>query len=112
MMESPQPINVLQACPGSKITHSNPEVITYQEGALGLWRYRRLKLPLIARNQLSKIVAAKLRPFAMIDHGNRIDDLVTVSVLIAVTFFNNWKELSTDDIANVVMQVSTWPNRY
>ena len=105
-------INALQAWTDNVVAHSSREIITYQEGALGLSRDECLAVSLIAACQIGRTDVAKSCAFALLNHDTGIDNLVAVSVAMARTFFNNWIELHTDAIANVVVQTSTWPDRH
>ena len=105
-------INALQAWTDSVVAHSSREIITHQEGVLGLSRDECLAASLIAACQFGRTGAAKSSAYALLDHDIGVDNLVAVSVAMARTFFNNWIELHTDAIANVVVQTSIWPDRH
>ena len=105
-------INALQVWTDSVVAHSSREIITHQEGVLGLSRDECLAVSLIAACQFGRTDAAKSSAFALLDHDIGVDNLVAVSVAMARVFFNNWIELRTDAIANVVVQTSIWPDRH
>ena len=104
-------INALQVWTDSVVAHSSREIIIYQEGALGLSLDECLAVTLIVACQFGRAGAAKSCAFAMIDHGDGVDDLVAASVAMARIFFNNSIEFHTDAIANVVVQASTRPDQ-